>query len=403
MVSVCSAPTQADTGEVPQVFFGGIMDFTTAFQNQGLPEVNRFRRGDSAFDNMRMTLFTDVVFSPRITLFTQVILDPTSGSSISSFFRPYARFTALETAKGVLHLEVGKLPTPFGSISPRAYSTRNPLVSSPLMYHYFTSLRSNQIPADNADLVSHRGQGPFSVFTGYSGGGASRAFNGLPLIYEICWDTGAQAIGSFWRFDYRASVTQGTLGDPRNGGGDNNDGKQFSGRLGLVPMTWLTVDSSYARGPYLHSDVAPALRQGKQVEDYHQKALGFDAAIGFRHLELIGELMLNTWDVPNIVDTNGREKAVETTGFYVQGKYAIRPGLYAAVRLDQIDFGEVDDGSGTSVPWDEPVKRIEFGVGYHFRDGVIGKVIRQDIRVEHQAPATSSHDYFWGAQLSLSF
>lgn len=51
----------------------------------------------------------------------QILIDPSSSMGLESFLRSYLRFDVL-------------------------------------MYHYFTTLRSNQIPASNADLLKHRGQ-----------------------------------------------------------------------------------------------------------------------------------------------------------------------------------------------------------------------------------------------------
>ena len=104
------------------------------------------------------------------------------------------------------------------------------------MYHYFTSLRSNQLPADNADLLAHRGEGLSSRFAGFSGGGSPQRFNGLPMIYDPCWDFGVETIGSIWRLEYLVALTQGTLSDPRSRPGDNNDGKQLAVHLGFVPL-----------------------------------------------------------------------------------------------------------------------------------------------------------------------
>ena len=47
----------------------------------------------------------------------------------------------------------------------------------------------------------------------------------------------------------------------------------------------------------------------------------------------------------------------------VEGRYKIRPGLYAAARVDHLGFSEI---TGTSVTntWDAPVTRVEVGGGY---------------------------------------
>ncbi len=405
LLVLSSSVARGDSEVKPAYFFSGILDLTNAFSEDGLPKVNQFRRGDSLFDNMRLTLFGDVVFSRRLALFNQIIVDPTSRASLSSYYRPYVRFTAFETGAGELHLEAGKLPTVFGAYSPQAYSNRNPLVSMPLMYHYFTSLRGNQLPADNADLIRHRGEGPSTEFTGYGGGGANARFNGLPLIYDTCWDSGVQVVGAVWRFEVLAAVTQGTLSDPRSGGGDNNEGKQTALHVDFVPTTGLVVGASFAGGPYLDASVGDTLlAQNAGVEDFHQKAFGFNLEYGIQRLFVSGEVIFNKWETPNIVDAQGNLKDLETVSWYAGLKYMLRPGFYIAGRYDHIFFGKIDDGAGSRVPWDEPVQRWEVGLGYSFRDGVIGKIVRQDVRREHLDPANpSSHDFFWATQLELSY
>ena len=91
-----------------------------------------------------------------------------------------------------------------------------------------------------------------------------------------------------------------------------------------------------------------------------------------------------------------------TTGGYVEAKYTIRPGLYAAARYDWLDFGEIDDGTGTNAlqPWDYAIRLWEWGVGYYFTDRIIGKLIRQDHRSDRPAESNGS---FWAIQVSTSF
>ena len=398
LLSVLAVRADGEAEVEPVVFLNGTLDLASAFSEDGAPQVNQLRRGDSPFDNIRATLFGDVAFGPRLTLFNQVLIDPTSRASIKSFFRSYFRFSAFSGEQADLSFVAGKIPTTFGSYAPRAYSSRNALIGMPLMYHYFSSLRSNQLPADNADLLAHRGEGPSSAFGQFKGGGVARAFSGLPIIYDVCWDTGIQAIGSLWRLEYLVAMTQGTLSDPRSGGGDNNDGKQVVAHVGFVPLTGLLLGASYARGPYLAAAVGRALPQGAGVEDFHQEAVGFDLEFGIRHLKLIGEFVANRWESPNITDRQGNRADLKNVGWYIEGRYAFGPGFYAAVRYDRLRFEKIDDGSGNEVAWDDSVERWEGGIGYHFMDGVIGKVMVQDTQKDRVPRVT-----FLATQLSLSF
>jgi len=396
-----AGPAAAQTAPGAHVFFSGTLDLAYPFGDHGAPEVNRLIRGDSPFDNVRLRLFGDVVLNSRWTVFNQILIDPSSREGVHSFLRSYLRFEAFKKEKADLSLQAGVVPTPFGAYSPRAYSDKNPLVSDPLLYHYFTTLRSNQLPANNADLLRHRGQGQASDFTGFAGGGSTSRFNGLPMIYDTCWDVGLQAVGSLGRLEYTVGVAQGTLSTPRIFGGDNNDGKQLSGRLAFVPMAGLVLGASYARGPYLDSALEASLPAGTDVDDFNQEIYGFDLEYGVRHLALYAELAKNRWEHPNITDGQGRREDLETLGWYVEGRYTLAPGFFAAVRYDRIDFGEIHDGTGTGrkVPWNYDVYLWEYGLGYYLTDRVIAKLLRQD----YKTTSEPHKEHFWAVQVSASF
>ena len=391
----------AQTAPGTQAFFSGTLDLAHPFGGDGEPEVNRLIRGDNPFDNVRLRLFADVVIRPRWTVFNQILIDPSSSMGLESFLRSYLRFDVFKKEKADLSLQAGVVPTPFGAYSPRAYSERNPLISDPLMYHYFTTLRSNQLPAGNADLLRHRGQGQAADFTGFAGGGSTIKFNGMPIIYDPCWDVGVQALGSAGRLEYIFGVSQGTLSAPRFKGGDNNHGKQVSARLAFVPRPGLVLGASFARGPYLDSALQPNLPPGTRVEDFNQIIYGFDAEYGVRHLALYAEVANNRWQAPNITDGQGRRQDLKTLGWYVEGRYTLRPGLFAALRYDRVDFGDIDDGTsaGRKVPWNYDVHLWEYGVGYYLTDRIIAKLVRQDYR----SAGDPEPESFWAVQVSASF
>jgi len=387
----------------PEFFLGGTLDLAYPFGEKGSPEVNQLIRGDSPFDNLRLRLFADVVLSDRFTLFNQFLIDPTTRLNIATFLRSYLRFTVFKGPHADLHIQGGKIPTPFGAYSPRAYSDQNPLVSFPLLYHYFTTLRSNELPADNADLLAHRGQGLVDLFTGFKGGRAGRnAFNGIPLVYDPCWDVGVGAIGSVWRFEYTAAVSQGTLSTPQMSGGDNNRGKSVAFRLGFVPVTGVVMGGSYSRGPYLDEGLASYLSSGRAVEDFDQEIYGVDLEYGVGHLSLHGEWATSRWTSPNVTDGRGGLANLDSGAWYVEAKYTLRPGLFAAARYDHLTFGRIDDGTGggRTVTWDDGIRTLEFGLGYSLADRVVAKVIRQADQVD--VPGRERKG-FWAVQVSATF
>jgi len=394
-VLIGSGPATGQPGPVRQ--FSGLSTLNLNLADQEALELNKLRRGDSPFSNLQLTLFGDVVFAPRLALFTQLLIDPSSRSyaSLSTYLNAYLRYTVFSRPLADLHLQAGKLPTSFGVFGPRAYQDKNPLVGLPLMYHYFTSLRSNQLPADAADLLAHRGQGQTALgFTGFKGGGSSQLLAGLPVIYEPCWDFGGAAIGSLWRFEYLLALTQGTLSDPRAGPGDNNGGLQLAARLGLVPITGALLGLSLARGPYLDRSLTPFLPPGQELEDFHQQVVGADAEYSAGRFKLMGEAALNRWESPHIAED------LETRAFYLEGNYTLRSRLRFALRYSGLRFARIDDGAGGRATWDYDVDRWEGGLSYPLYEGVLGKLAWQRTRLDRpgaEGPA------IWTLQLTSSF
>ena len=385
----------------PAHFFEAVADFTVSNENDEALDRAKFRRSDSTFNNVRLQLFGDVVVSERLTVFNELLIDPSTFASVTTFLRSYARYTVYDGTRGDHHIQLGKIPTSFGNFGHRAYSNTNPLIGLPLMYQYFTSLRGNQLVADNADLLANRGGGIAAGFGGYGGGGSPFAFSGLPLIYEPCWDTGASAIGSIWRLEYLVAVTQGTLSNPRSSPGDDNDGKQLAVRLAAVPTVGMLVGASFARGPYLSDAVAPPLAaQGAKVEDYNQVIYGVDVEYSAGHWHLIGEVALNAWETPNVVNGSGSSVDLETTSWYLEGKYKLRPGLYIASRYSDQRYGKIDEGTGTGgrLSWDLDVTRWESGVGYTITEGAVGKAVWQRLAI-----ASRDAENLMTLQLSTSF
>lgn len=62
-------------------------------------------------------------------------------------------------------------------------------------------------------------------------------------------------------------------------------------------------------------------------------------------------------------------------GYYIEGRYALRPGLFVAGRWNEILYNDIPDARGNPTPWDWDAHRAEVGVGYFFRPKrVLGKI-----------------------------
>ena len=57
----------------------------------------------------------------------------------------------------------------------------------------------------------------------------------------------------------------------------------------------------------------------------------------------------------------------------MEGRYKIRPGLYAAARLDHLGFSSIAGSSGRET-WDAPVTRVEFGGGFSVQRNLLLKL-----------------------------
>ena len=66
-------------------------------------------------------------------------------------------------------------------------------------------------------------------------------------------------------------------------------------------------------------------------------------------------------------------------GLFLEGRYKILPGLYAAARVDHLGFNRP---RGMAVDWEAPVVRFEAGAGYHVRRNVLARAVYQHNRRE---------------------
>jgi predicted porin len=84
---------------------------------------------------------------------------------------------------------------------------------------------------------------------------------------------------------------------------------------------------------------------------------------------------LSCWRLPQS-DALSIDGPLRAFAFDIEGRYRIRPGLYAAIRVDRLNFSEVC-GSAACLPWDAPVQRVEAGGGYSFRRNLVVKAVYQ--------------------------
>ncbi|MGE3706657.1 MAG: hypothetical protein AB7I13_15415, partial [Vicinamibacterales bacterium] len=246
----------------------------------------------------------------------------------------------------------------------RPYPSDNILIGYPLAYQYLTSLRADALPATGDELLGMRGRG---WLANYSLGNLAPA-PGLPIVNGLVWDTGIQVHAATDLVQATAAVTTGTLAAPRVR--DNNAGKQVSGRVALQPSPGLVLGASAARGPYASRSSATSAGLAADDTSLTQTAWEADIEYSLGHFLTRAEAILSTWRLPTIaVPLRARAASIE-------GRYRLRPGLYAAARFDWLGFSDIAATSGPR-PWEAPVTRLEAGAGYSIRRNILLKVVYQ--------------------------
>ena len=290
--------------------------------------------------------------------------------------RPYAMFMRLRPwPDRNIDIQAGLIPPVFGQFARRGYTADNPLIGLPLAYQYLTSIRGDAIPSTADDLLRMRGRGWRVTYPI----GSQLAQVGLPLVNALRWDTGVQVSAGWRALEVAGAVTSGTLANPRVG--DDNGGKQVSGRIAFRPSAGLSFGFSAARGASLSRLVTRTLPAALADDTYTQRAVGADAEISQGHWILRTEGVFSSWNLPAVASPR-IDSRLGARALSVEGRYTLRPGLYVAGRADWLDFSDIQGSPslGGPMPWDAPVRRLEVGAGYYLRRNVVLKGVYQHNR-----------------------
>jgi hypothetical protein len=305
---------------------------------------------------LRLGVSADVRVNDRVAVLTEI------RSENADSVKPYALYVRIRPWRDrQFDIQAGRIPPTFGAFSRRDYGLGNPLIGYPLAYQYLTAIRSDALPATHEDVLRMRARGWRPSYPI----GSLEIAPGLPLMTAFEWDTGVQMRIGGDRLNAMAAVTSGTLSDPRTR--DNNGGKQISARVQWQPAVGLTLGTSGARGAYVAD---AALATATLVNDGSvgsiQHAVGADAEYSRDYWLVRGEVIWNGWQVPTLAED------LSALSMFVEGRYKLFPGVFAAARVDRLTFSELPAGGQTQT-WDAPVTRIETGVGYYLRRNLVAK------------------------------
>lgn len=300
---------------------------------------------------------------------------------------PYAAYVRVRPWRSrAFDIQAGRIPPTFGAFGRHAYGTANPVIGYPLAYQYLTSLRADAVPATADDLLRMRARGWRSNFPV----GSAVAAPGLPLISAFRWDTGVQARWEEGPVEVAGAITNGTLSNPRFG--DDNGGKQLSGRVAVTPAVGLILGASAARGAWLARALTP---EGSAPA---QRALGADVEYSRDHWLVRGEMVSSRWSfTAPLAPSNAR--SVGALAAWAEGRYRLTPRIFVAGRADRLRFSRLQ-GSITTLPWEAPVTRVEAGFGYYLQRNF---VFRSTVQGNWRSTGRVSTRTYVSAQLAYWF
>jgi hypothetical protein len=268
-------------------------------------------------------------------------------------------------------LQLGRVPPTFGAFPRRSYEADNPLIGYPLAYQYLTSIRPDAVPGSVGELLQMRARGWLAT---YSVGNLAPA-TGVPLANAFRWDTGVQAHAASDIVDVTGSVTAGTISNPLFK--DDNGGRQLAARVAVHPVPGLVLGASAAHGAFLATRAVQAAlgEAASTAGGFDQTAVGGDAEFSRGYYVLRAETVFSQWTLP-AVGSPALHAPLRALGTFVEGRYKIRPGLYAAARIDHLGFSDVAGPQGP-ISWDAPITRFEVGGGYSIQRNLLAKITVQ--------------------------
>jgi hypothetical protein len=109
-----------------------------------------------------------------------------------------------------------------------------------------------------------------------------------------------------------------------------------------------------------------------RTTDFNQTAWGADLEYSRGYYLVRAEALISTWTLP-LIGSPSNELPLSAVATVVEGRYKIRPGLYAAARVDHLGFSVVTSDTRRQT-WDAPVTRWEIGGGYSIQRNLLLKL-----------------------------
>ena len=344
---------------------------------------DRYRRNKPAdrpeFDG-RLDLVLDAFYGKWLAASVDGRIDGTTGGQgvVGERFEQYW-LRLMIPGEPAFNLQAGKFSAPIGNFIERHDPRRNPLTTWPLAY-------------DDVTAFTGLGQGPCALTANRDKPDFKDWY--VPIWREV-YGHGAMAFGAVNDFTYAVAVMSSAPGTlPWDWTVRSRDFRSPNLYLhgSYAPDISTKVGATWSRGPYDHenaSDVPP----GRHAGDFPQTLAGVDLSFARGSLEMWAEAYWTRFESPDV-------DVLDLWTWYVEAKYSLLPGLFGALRVAQIFFGDAKDASGQEHQWDRDLTRLEIGGGYFFTRNLFAKAtVQVNLTMGGRDPA----DNMLMIQLGLTF
>lgn len=332
-----------------QVNVGG--EVATTFRNVEKTDFsNRTFLNYSNFNTLRARVYIDAQASENVSVFTQILVDTWE-------FNLYGAYARIDPLIGnYVSAQIGLIPHPIGAWGERTYQMVNPLIGTPLLYNYHSAYVPSR--ADSLRTVD-------DLWASIE----DRSNSGLPVIYDACWNTGAEFYGSAGKLDYSLGLLTGAVSYMNIQ--DQTGGVQPTVHLAYNFSPGLRLGGSAYYGPYLFDNgFNDSLPTGASFTDYINAGAGYELYFAHRMLEIHSEGFFSYWEHPYL-------PRLDVLSGYAEGKYTVHAGWYLAGRFDWYMPGDVSNAAGETKGWDYDLYRYEFGLGFKLNRATITKLVAQ--------------------------
>jgi hypothetical protein len=342
----------------------------------------RTRQEDGPEGVERLTLVIDGAFQDWLSYDVEGRLDhgapAEKDEAVGARFEQYwVRGTVPGSA--LLNLQLGKFAAPLGNFIPRSMPRKDPLTTFPVMYDQVTTFMKK---TDTAAAILGRRDRP-----------AVKDWR-VP-IYREDYGVGGMIFGTWEKLSYSLAVMNSAPATwvfqwPLHAG-DFRDPNYYL-HLGYAIAASLSVGASASRGPYDRHDAA-GIPAGRDTGDFPQTLAGVDLHYALGAVDVYAEAYWTRFKTPLTDD-------LDLWAWYVEGKYTFLPGLFGALRIAQMTYGEIRDAAGASHPWDRTLNRVEFGGGYFFTRNLFAKATMQ---LNYTSGGRDPNDHMFMIQVGLAF